>query len=867
MTKLTSNVEDNENMESSTKKKAWEIIENNGGNPNEYGELTEILLDQQQEKEFVRSELTKEYLEQLKDKINSPEKVAKAQERWRDVAQEWDKEAESTEAEAEKKFAESLKDLEPEEKAQKIAEKWLETGLETQKKKWAKMWFQWAIMATIAWGLWKMVNFFKPNPDKKYDWWFGPIEKLWDKTIWKLIFGISSWLASKMGIKPDLPNVSEIWNEVWETTPEKKEEVKKKIEWVKENTLKKLKDYFKKYNLNIEDSKLKAIIERRVSESTFHKIIEQEKMSWLEAGIAWIEITTFIPLVIWDLWKDKLIPTSMMVIQMPLEYWYNKIKIWLKAFQGQDISEDLSWSLSYWIFEENINKLAEWQKIALIRMFYTELWYIWSVLWWVSEKLASLFISWSVWVNNYFKWINTPIDKLQNILNIIKPWEWKWLDEVKKVIWKTEESYKIIEEMKKLPKGDVKLTELSKKLWEISHEIDLSKTKYTQNLLDKTKGKIFNPTQFNKFSVLLDDVDSVIKANVEHWNLIQTWKSDLIKKWTNKLKSFKIKWIQTNAIHLTESNISTLTAMKEELKYSPKILWVLGRSLPVIVLSKTLYNSLINKKWEHREVLLALNPIIWWAWLLNEASINWEEWKKWKIEFTGLASAGIWAFLIWTELIVITKEAFIYSTWRTVLQRIATWWWRAVLNSFVRVPLDTVKFSWEIVKWSINLAKIIKNWWWLMKVWWQQLTKSLPWYWKIAWLATIVVWGALTWSYWDKINNWLWFSEENIAKKLEEEWIMKNWQIDYEKLWEKMNSLWEKEKQWYLEFLAVNILPDWGKNHDKFDFEFQNGVFNIKVKDKKFYDENIALLDSNKYMLIHELERLGMDATVTITKS
>ncbi|MDR3150807.1 MAG: hypothetical protein LBU14_04330 [Candidatus Peribacteria bacterium] len=62
-------------------------------------------------------------------------------------------------------------------------------------------------------------------------------------------------------------------------------------------------------------------------------------------------------------------------------------------------------------------------------------------------------------------------------------------------------------------------------------------------------------------------------------------------------------------------------------------------------------------------------------------------------------------------------------------------------------------------------------------------------------------------------------------------------------------------------------MPDWGKNHDKFDFEFQNGVFNIKVKDKKFYDENIALLDSNKYMLIHELERLGMDATVTITKS
>jgi hypothetical protein len=70
-----------------------------------------------------------------------------------------------------------------------------------------------------------------------------------------------------------------------------------------------------------------------------------------------------------------------------------------------------------------------------------------------------------------------------------------------------------------------------------------------------------------------------------------------------------------------------------------------------------------------------------------------------------------------------------------------------------------------------------------------------------------------------------------------------------------------------LTFLAANILPDWEKNHDKFDFEFKNGVFNIKVKDKKFYDDKIALLESNKYTLINEIEKLGMDATVVITQS
>jgi hypothetical protein len=41
----------------------------------------------------------------------------------------------------------------------------------------------------------------------------------------------------------------------------------------------KLKDYFKKHNLNIEDNKLKEIIEKRVNKSTLHKVIQQEKIN------------------------------------------------------------------------------------------------------------------------------------------------------------------------------------------------------------------------------------------------------------------------------------------------------------------------------------------------------------------------------------------------------------------------------------------------------------------------------------------------------------------------------------------------------------------------------------------------------------
>lgn len=630
---------------------------------------------------------------------------------------------------------------------------------------------------------------------------------------------IKSW--KKLGIE-DLKNSWVILNIIRD--PDFKE-IK---ELLSSNINKKLFNFFKSkfekswVTFNEENEwKLKSIIKKEFETTTFNELVERTKENWWEVHFDWLEwvesilwVWVLIPNIIFEAYKEDIIKAENLAIWV-VESWKDTISIWLKALDWKDIIPDLIWRMNWDDFDEKLLNVTPEKKLLLERAFYAELWLVSSVLgtiwfYWTSS-LVSL-IEW--WANKLeWKWFKTPnVNRLEKTLNIIWEWKWAWLKEIEEAINESKKSYEIVEKLKNPNIDKVTKETLRKELSEISWKFENKAWSfYSKETLSKIT-KNMNPLQTFHYKKSLEQLQQIAKTNQQLWIAIIEWsftkKALEVKQF---IESFKLRYINWHAV----LNITDWLKAKEFTKamwsLAPEMIRWLFRVAPILIVWWTIWDSTKQQDWEWYKTLLMLNGFTWWIQLFKDTEVSYtEEWLK----ITNPESFAWWMALVWMET---------FFFWKEFLQYVSKWQYiralpMATFNSFVRLPLDAVKWIWWASVRSYEALKIARSF----------LEKS-PKKWKIwLWIA-LLLWAVISVEYAS--------ADEIDSAQLEKDWLIKDWKPNIELLKNKWNKIEDNKKEEIISLYSLSILEkpfNW--KGDKFNFNLEDWLFKIKI-DKNLESE------------------------------
>ena len=573
--------------------------------------------------------------------------------------------------------------------------------------------------------------------------------------------------------------------------------------------------------------KLKGIIKKEFENTTLNMLVERTKENWWEVHFDWLEwiqgviwIWTLIPNVILEAYKEDIIKAENLAIWI-VESWKNTLSVWLKALDWQNIIPDLMWRMNWDDFDEKIWNIAPWKKLLLERAFYAELWLVTSVLWTIWFYGTSSLVSIIEWTNNKIIWktfSTPPTNRLEKTLNIIWEWKWVWLKEIQWALKDTHRSYEIVKQLEQWGLSNSIKNKLEKELWEISSNFTKSNTGlYTKaNLAKVTKN--LNPLQTFHFTKSIEQLQQITKTNEQLWIAIVKW---TFTKETLKVKqfleSFKVRYINWRAV----LNITDWLKWKEFAKamwsLAPEMIKGLFRIAPILIVWSTIWESSKEQEWEWYETLMMLNGFVWWMQLFKDTEVSYtEEWLKIK----NPESFAWWIALVWMETVFLVKETIQYSKWKII--NIPAAFWRAAINSLVRLPLDAIKWVWWAWARWYEALKIAKSY-----------LKKAPKKWKIWLWAALLLWAIVSIEYAS--------AEEINSEQLEKDGLLKNWEPNISLLKEKWTNIDNNKKEEIISLYSISMLEkSFVEDKDKFNFKLNDWIFKINI-DKSLENKQVLV--------------------------
>lgn len=560
--------------------------------------------------------------------------------------------------------------------------------------------------------------------------------------------------------------------------------------------------------------KLKSIIKNEFENTTANKLIERTKENWWEVhfnGLEWVQsvlwVWVLIPNIIFEAYKENIIKAENLVIWV-VESWKDTISIWLKALDWKNIIPDLVWRMNWNDFDSKLSNVSPEKKLLLERAFYAELWLVSSVLWTIWFYWTSSLVSLIEWGNNKIAWesfSSTPIKRLEKTLNIIWKWKWAWLEKIEDALEDTKKSYKIVEKLKNPNLDKITKEKLNKELSEISWRFSNRAWSFYNKETLSVITKNLNPIQTFHFNQSIEQLKQITKTNQNLWIAILNWTfTKEIYKTKQFIESFKLRYINWHAV----LNITDWLKAKEFTKamwsLAPEMVKWLFKVTPILVVWWTIWDSVKNKNWSIWETLYMLNWFTWWVQLFKNTEINYTE--KW-LNIKNPENFAWWMALIWMETVFFWKDFLWYFSKWQYLRAIPM----SAFNSFVRLPLDAVKWIWWAwVRWY-EVLKIAKSF----------LEKS-PKKWKIWLWVAILLWAVVAVEYAS--------ADEIDSTQLEKDWLIKNWKPNIELLKKKWNEIDNSKKEEIISLYSLSVLEKpFSWKGDKFNFNLEDWLFKIKI--------------------------------------
>lgn len=594
---------------------------------------------------------------------------------------------------------------------------------------------------------------------------------------------------------------------------------------------------------------LKDIISRKISESRLKTFIDKWEWSFLDIWLIWIESALFIPEIIWELWQEDIIDISNLAIWVA-ERWWDRISLWLQALSWIDIAPQLAWEISFSAFEKMIDGLDQKKKILLLRSFYTELWLIWSILGYVWYSATSAWIN--IFEKMYTAWKieawslksmlsklnDAPVDKLWRLLEKLEWTNWNWIKEIRDSIKITLESYELTAKINNPNIDAASKKEIAKKIQALESEFKqiVSNSKFLSEWI--TSKAIKWPIKFWVLKETFEGLWGILKTNSELALDISSWnKLARLRQINTYINTFKLRSISWNVVmHLSEwqSLKNLLTATKD---LAPSTIKFLFWRVPMILIGTSLFNEAAKEitdwSWNLYTTILALNWILWWLMLFDEARVsilNWEfnikEAWKWML----------WLTVIWIESWLIVKDTIKYWPKNRI-----TALPKAIWKSIFRIPYELYDtWKWWIKKWG-EIAKL-----------WREILKriSKKWiYW--AWIA-LILWAILAYS---------WIEGDNISESIDK-FIDKEWNLKLEALKAEWWKLKQEDRLSLLKIISIWLLPE-NISEDDIDFELNGNEFTLVIK-SDFYEKNSEVILWTKTALFNILFNLSSDLEINI---
>lgn len=704
------------------------------------------------------------------------------------------------------------------------------------------------------------------NPNKKDSY-------LSKEDIKKLALKIQNWEKISFYDLKNLNLINKLYND-----NELKNIFKDFIERKKEHYFNHFKEWLLKIWVEINEQnwsekKLKEIITNIVGTSEIKEVlIENEwKTDWIGGIKIWLDFVLFIPNIIIELYKEDIIKAENLLIWL-VEEWKDRVQIWIKSLSGEIVYDEMLSAVSFGFLKDKAWELTPHKKATLLKVLYLEVGLVSNVLWsiwyysssWllsISDKISSAGIenikSWDI-AKIRANINNSPINKLKELLEILRPNEWKWVWELTKSLDITLESYKLLEKINQTnwTEREKLLQELRSKEWELKHIFE----KHFSLSVSQLKNRTYSLIQSSYLKWCLLDMQWIVKANIELGSSIINWRLTKPFEQMDILKNnVNLRRIQGNSIlHFTKT-AKTKEILGALANLSPEIIRTFFWRIPIILITNEMFNELSNKDPDIIKLFTLLNWFFGSYLFLKEVDI--------KIDTNGIEITNpdkiAWAtFASWIEIYVWRKnyEYFVKTNKWVFLKSRALLY--ATKESIIWLPKET----YNLLKWTgaraIESSKFIKS-----------LISKLN---KIP-IKNITSWVSNRWAYWVvasliiiwwiiALENIKW-SEKEILEELIKKWIInKNWEINTNELWKIFNKLKTKEQAAILELISIGKLEGLFWDHaSEFDFSFNEWVFLIKLNENFFNKNHINLIEIERD-IINTLYTLDINIPFAIIK-
>jgi len=640
--------------------------------------------------------------------------------------------------------------------------------------------------------------------------------------------------------KIDLKDLNILWSMLKD--PVMKETAIEILDKSKKEITKKLKKYLEKqYHVTIDESKKEAfrnLVENDLLNNTKAKeVLANWRLYLLSDTISLFneKIIGFSAFV-WGCFNKWIIWIDNILIEAASTSW-NMIKIWLKSLSWNDVYWSFAESLWWEDFQDKLKEMPSEKKVILLKLFYAKWQLVSQLLWWIWWAITSWIVSWvekATWwknVSSVFKNTESAIWKLWETLEILKPWESKWLIEMWWALSDSEKSYKILQEIEKAwwnatPKQKLELERIKNKLSWLVDNYKLWSNKFIEWLK-------WNPIKLYYFKKHIKQLSNFANINYNiwiktSWGLKLSRQKDILRKyrWV-----FELREISANTVMHISDNAKWKEMLKAMWRMSPEIVRWLFAWLPILAVWTTLYSEMISSKWkwEWWEVFKMLSWLPGGLMIMDEAFVDWK-WWDFKVENWDKFIA--WSAIVSIEWLIVWKETIKYYK----SMNLARAFWKAIFNSTIRLPMDAIKFWWFIWKTSMEWIKtaiaIAKTW---EKIWWR-----IPSYWRLVWVWFTVLLAAAIWI--DKLTSDKITIEEQIDILKKEGFIAENWEWNYDKIWQSFTNLDEEKKK---EILTIIALSGLSQSEDKitsdnigFDYSWNKftitdkwNILNPEIKD------------------------------------
>ncbi|MDD2908059.1 MAG: hypothetical protein PHH98_05460 [Candidatus Gracilibacteria bacterium] len=582
--------------------------------------------------------------------------------------------------------------------------------------------------------------------------------------------------------------------------------------------LEKLKPYIENSGVKLEGDKLKkfeAILSEEISQNKLIELIKDGKGSVLDLTLGAIDTGLLIPKVIFRCYEEDIIEAKNLVISAG-EYGTDKIKIGLKSLSGGDIIPDIAGIISWDDLDKTIENMSPSKKLLLERVFYSELGLVAGVLgaggFALASGITSIFeVGEKARLGNINifkepqKLLTGPAERLRTTLEKLKPGNGVWMDDMITAMKKTEESYKLLDQLK-LATTEAEKAKIYGSLGKIEQEVKLLSGKVSIDNTQLYKSGAKSPLQSHYYRNSIKDLEQIVSTNNK---LAQLKINGSLSKYAYELKhiveSYKVRYIGANAVLRIGSEAEGKELVKALGKLTPEIIKGFFGRVPIILTSAAMISTFSENKDKSslKEAFLSTWGFTGGLMLLDEAKIDIND--GFKAENIGAAGAGV--LVLGTETILIGKD---------LLKLIPKHGWvegvgRTALNSAFRIPVEMIKLGgWTIARGN-DILKVAGS-----------LLKNSPKKRKIgiglalAGSAILLARGAMA----DDIN------PEELEKKglIDKEG---NGSLDGFK------NLNDEIKKDILDLTSISFLDKYFKGkQDQFSFLFENGVYTIKTSPK-----------------------------------